>query len=346
MAVDSLLQWSRDSEWIAITFIGGEPLLEYGLLRDLVVHAKTQTEKAGKRVSFDMTTNGTLLEEEHCRFFSDQGVRYILSLDGGPEDNGRNRTMPNGQSQYAILADKMRMLKQYQYWQGSRVTVMPETAARLCQNVRHLHEELAINQFVIGFATGVKWPDRAIADFAKGLMETFEYYLEERTTNPRRRLRIGLLEVGQIEEAYNAGVSARWGCGAGSGRIAVAPDGTLHGCAKMAFAHRDAGRLLPLGTVESGLDQIANRMRLLNRTSDCRPKCRGCPIARRCNGGCYAANITDTNNMYTPSDSYCKLVYAQIQAVDYARRRLRELGFEDLCWAHDVRTAATRESHA
>lgn len=339
VADDAILQWvewSRDSEWVGLTFIGGEPMMNYPLIRHIVAFAQEIMSKAGKQITFDMITNGTLLDETHCQFFSKEGLQYCLSLDGGPEINDHFRKMPGGKSQYGIVSEKMRMLKSYQHWQGSRITVTPETAASVCNSIRDLHEKLAINQFVIGFATGMRWENEQIAAYSQSLMEVFEYYLENRTTSKNRRLRIGILEVGQIEEAYQNGMYCNWGCGAGSGRIAVAPDGTLHGCARLAYARKQKHELVNLGAMSKGMD-FQNRSRLLDHTGANRTKCIDCSLQRRCNGGCYAANLAETGNIYIPSDSYCKFVFAQIHAADYARRRLKELNVDNLYWENDVR---------
>ena len=247
-------------------------------------------------------------------------------------DNDACRRMRNGRSQYEILCEKMPLLKSYQPWQGVRLTVLPETSKRLAENIRNLHQELKINQFVIGFATGIEWAEEQIADYCFSLKEVFEFLLQERVNNENPRLRIGLLEVGLIDEAYSVNISTGWGCGAGSGRVAVAPDGALYGCTKLAFAAKDKTEKYYLGNVFDGFTGIQNRLTLLNHTEVVRPKCKDCFLAKRCNGGCYAANLTDTDCIFHPSDTYCKLIYAQITAADYASKRLKALGLKNVSW--------------
>jgi len=160
-AVDFFVEQSRNSDWIELTFIGGEPLLEYDLIKSTIRYAQDHSirKEKNKRIGFTITTNGTLLEEEHVQFFHDNKCRYLLSLDGASDTNDAYRKMRNGQSQYEIIRQKMPMLKSYQPWQGARVTVLPQTARQLAKNIETLHRELKINQFVIGFATGTHWTD-------------------------------------------------------------------------------------------------------------------------------------------------------------------------------------------
>ncbi len=340
-AIDFLIDASRDSDWVGIGLMGGEPMLRFDLVREVVEYARRQASAAAKTVSFQMTTNGMLLKEEHLRFFKRAGLQYCLSLDGAQEDHDRYRKTRSGKGSFETVVRKMRLLKRYQHWQGARMTVMPDTAARLRENVKRLHEELAINQFIIGIATHVRWADGRIADYCRGLKEAFEYYLHQRLLRRSQRLRIGLYELGQFDQAYDdayvAAGGCGWGCGAGSGRIAVQTDGTFHGCSKLAWGPAGSRAApLPLGSVRSGLSRPENREKLLTHTADVRPRCGACEMAPFCGGGCYAVSFTDTGNIHVPADYYCKLMFAQKAACDYARKRLKELGVPNLLWGSEL----------
>ena len=337
-AVDFLVEASRTSAWVGITFMGGEPMLQFDLIREVIHYAQKAAKKKDKTVSFDMQTNGVLLREEHASFFRDVDLRYCLSLDGAQLTNDRYRKTLGGSGTFQIVAAKLPMLKRYQHWQGARMTIMPSDAAMLGDNIRRLHEDLAINQFVIGFATHVDWQDEQIADYAAGLKETFDYFVEQRVEEKSRRLRISLFELGQLEESYATESEEAWGCGAGSGRLAVGADGVIHGCSKLAWGVEGGSKEapLPLGSVETGMSQPNNRLKLLNHTSDPRTKCHSCEIKAYCQGGCHAANIADTGNMYVPADYFCKLMFAQKHAADYARQRIKELGLPNLFWKTDI----------
>jgi uncharacterized protein len=211
---------------------------------------------------------------------------------------------------------------------------MPKSAAILADNIRGLHEDLRINQFIIGFATHVDWTDSKIAEYAAGLMNSFDYFAECRVKHRSRRLRIELFELGELDKAFAIIGETIWGCGAGSGRLAIGADGTFHGCSKLAWNVKggSANAPLPLGSIGSGMSQPENRLKLLDDTDKPRIKCKCCEIKAHCQGGCYAANLSDTGNMYVPADYFCKLMFAQKEACDYARKRISELGLRDLFW--------------
>lgn len=332
-AIDFLIEASRDSEKVHVSFFGGEPMLKFDLIKELVEYARERAGLAGKRAIFQMTTNGTLINEDHCRFFREVNLRYLLSIDGADKDNDLHRLTVGGKGSFALLRERIPVMKRYQHWLGTKMTVTPETAPRVRHNVETLHG-LGINQFSISFATGIDWPDEAIADYGRSLEEVFEFYLEEIAFKGSRRLRIGLFELGEPTQAYAPGKRANWGCGAGSGRLAVSARGTYFGCSKLATVNGFDKGVLPLGSVGAGLDRYQNRLMLLDRSDDVRIKCDGCELFDVCQGGCHAANFKDTGNIYVPGDSHCKLMFAQKAACDYARTRISELGLgNSLRWA-------------
>lgn len=101
-AIDFLVTHSIDSEAINIGFYGGEPLLEYGLIRKCVEYA--QMKAMGKEISFIMTTNGTLLTLDKIAFFTGYDFSIIISLDGPKHVHDRHRRFAaNGSGTFDVI---------------------------------------------------------------------------------------------------------------------------------------------------------------------------------------------------------------------------------------------------
>ena len=114
-------------------------------------------------------------------------------------------------------------------------------------------------------------------------MDAFDYFFDQRVENKSRSLRIGLFELGAISDAYDEQAESAWGCGAGSGRLAVTPDGVLHGCSKLAWG-LEGGSVsapLPLGDHMTGFSRPDNREKLLAHTEGPRSKCHSCELKSR-----------------------------------------------------------------
>jgi uncharacterized protein len=88
-SIDFLMNNSRDVERVSVTFYGGEPLLEFELIKKCIHYAQEISE--GKTVLFNFTTNGTLFTKEIIEFFEQHDTTIAISLDGPKEINDRNR---------------------------------------------------------------------------------------------------------------------------------------------------------------------------------------------------------------------------------------------------------------
>ena len=93
-----------------IDFFGGEPLLNFPLLRELVPFAKSLSARLGVQVGFGIVTNGTLLTDEMKQFLIDEKFQIKISLDGGHKTQDRIRKFHNGSGTYDVVAKNVKKL--------------------------------------------------------------------------------------------------------------------------------------------------------------------------------------------------------------------------------------------
>lgn len=108
-AIDFLYKRSVDSPRVNIGFYGGEPLLEFSLISDLVAYSKQAF--SGKNLSFSMTTNGSLLNNNILKFLSENNFNLMISLDGPEEINDLNRVFKNGKGTFNHVLKKLSKIK-------------------------------------------------------------------------------------------------------------------------------------------------------------------------------------------------------------------------------------------
>lgn len=109
-AIDYLIKHSNDCAEIKLGFYGGEPLLEFNLIKKCVEYI--EKEGFGKEISYYITTNGTLLDEEIMDFFYEKSFNITISLDGPEEVHNLSRHFQDsGKGSYAIIIDNMSKLK-------------------------------------------------------------------------------------------------------------------------------------------------------------------------------------------------------------------------------------------
>lgn len=109
-AVNFLWAHSVDSKSVNVGFYGGEPLLEFPLLRRVVEYCEQRF--LGKKLTFSITTNGTLLSDEMVRYFEAHDVSLMISLDGPKEINDQNRVFADGRGTYDTVMERIARLRE------------------------------------------------------------------------------------------------------------------------------------------------------------------------------------------------------------------------------------------
>lgn len=296
----SVRQFLPDDTWIS--FYGGEPLLEYDLIRECVRYAKSLGP-----CRFTMTTNGALLSRSRVDFFIDNGFKIAVSLDGPREEHDRNRVFASGGGTFTTVMEKLAYLRDHysEYLRDQMsflVTLDPRT------------DLAAVAAFFDGEfpGTAVRWnPVRSDnTTYFEQFSET-EVEVEAKRRQETRR---------QYEEMLGAcPVPVRWSayhhlhrsfettyldrircqrtmCPIGS-RMTVHPDGTLHMCERISPS-------FPIGDVSVGLDYPRIRALATQFKEDVveRNGCDSC-VARWFCGVCYA--LCDGGGRFCRSQGSC-----------------------------------------
>jgi uncharacterized protein len=246
-AIDFLIQTSRHIKELTILLFGGEPMMRFDLIQRILPYANKKAAEAGKTISWDMTTNGTLIDEDRAKWMAEHKIKYLLSLDGAKEDHDRYRHFPDGTSSYDLIMSRLPMMKSYQPWMGTKMSVTPESTLRLRDNLYDLWQH-GINQFIIGYAHGMDWNDEALLNYERGMLDVCELYLEMKYNE--QYFRITTFE----EETICDIKEVPFGCGAGRGRFCVDPWGVLFTDVQNCVQSWDpVGAFCPSGTCFRGL---------------------------------------------------------------------------------------------
>ncbi len=305
-AIDFLLIYAKDHPFVNVTFFGGEPLLELELMREVAEYVTEQAKAKGKEVHFACTINGTLVSEEALAFARQFGFLYLLSLDGAKEAHDKHRKFVSGKGSFETIAAKLPLLKQKQGWLGARVTVTPETIFSLANGVKELFA-MGINQFLIGLVHEADWDKESLREIERQYELLLQFYLWAKERKLPLRMTMfekGLEEVRKERKRY-------WGCGAGTGRVAVAPDGSIYPCSRFAGSQ---GKQYIIGHIEEGFYE-SRLPEAIRAGVWARPKCVKCPLADICSGGCPAVNLEATGSLYEPPKAYCADMAAWVKVV-------------------------------
>ena len=109
-AIDFLLEKSGDRENLELDFFGGEPLMNFNVVKQVVEYARSREKEYGKHFRFTITTNGLLLDDDKIDFINREMSNVVLSIDGRKETNDKFRVLPNGQGCYDMILPKYKKL--------------------------------------------------------------------------------------------------------------------------------------------------------------------------------------------------------------------------------------------
>src|SRR5204863_6177300 len=231
-SVDFLLKESEGRKAIHITFFGGETLMNFPLLKEVVAYATDQAASQGRFIDFSLTTNATLLTPAIIQFLSDNSIGVTVSMDGPPELHDKLRVFANGRGSYDIIEPRVKALIQGHRTRPitARVT-LTAGVTDVVRIYRHLKNELGFSE--IGFAPVTTSPDRLYAINEKGLdgvLDQFHVLADEYLEYALRGELHGFSNVSDtIAELYQ-GVNKSHPCGAALGLLGVGPSGDIAPC--------------------------------------------------------------------------------------------------------------------
>lgn len=300
--LDKELNKQDDFDLIEIDFFGGEPFLEFDLIKKIVDYV--DSKEWGHDYIFFAVTNGTLVHGEVQTWLKEHQDSFIcgLSYDGTPDMHDINRSVSSK------MIDMEFFLEMYPE-QPIKMTISQETLPDLYDGVTFLHEkgfEVSCN-----LAYNIDWSKPENEDILSvQLLKLIDYYLSHPECVPCSLLDMGIDTSDPKQQTYRY-------CGCGISVISYDVDGQDYPC--QMFMPLSAGRekagkaseiIFYQDTIPDGLTD---------------PKCRDCVIKSTC-PTCYGANYLAFGNIYIHEDNYCKLSKIVIKARSFFKGRQWELG--------------------
>ena len=282
-AVHALIDGAEPGERVNLAFLGGEPLINRSLVRRVVEDATCRAADRGVRVSFSITTNGTLLDDDDARFLAAHRFAVTVSIDGVGAVHDRLRPTRRGQGTYQTIISRVGPLLAHldAISLSARVTVTPANL-----NLVETLEGLAEVGFPsVGFSPMLASPTGThglgaddIPVLLAQMIEcgtAYESALLSGRSHPFANLQTALTEI-------HRGVHRPYPCGAGAGYLSVSATGQLSACHR--FVGDDRGAM---GDVVNGPDNEVRAVWLRDRHVDRQSPCSQCWARYLCGGGCH-----------------------------------------------------------
>ena len=302
-ALDWLVKMSGKRINLEVDFFGGEPLMNFKAVREIVAYGRELEKLHNKRFKFTTTTNGLLLTDEIIDFLNREMDNVVLSIDGRPEVHDRMRPTPKGSGSYAhILPNALRLAKsrnqQRYYIRGTFTAHNLDFASDVLHLADAGFEQLSVEPVVADPAC-----EYALA--AEDLPRIFEEYEALAKEYIKRRKDGRWFNFFHFMIDLEGGPCLRkrlTGCGAGNEYVAVTPEGDIYPCHQ--FVGREGFRM---GSVldDSFDTSIQERFAANNVLS--KEACRSCWARFFCSGGCAANAHLFHGDIGKPYDLECQM---------------------------------------
>ena len=302
-ALDFLVEHSGTRKNLEVDFFGGEPLMNFEVVKQLVAYARSIERQAGKNFRFTLTTNGVLLNDEVTEFANRECHNVVLSLDGRKEVHDRLRKTVNGQGSYDLIVPKFQDFVQKR---GNRGYYVRGTYTKynldFTNDIFHM-ADLGFTE--LSMEPVVSAPDDPYALSEADLPTLYKQYelLAEEMLRRRRAGKPFTFYHYMIDLSGGPCIYKRIsGCGSGTEYLAVTPWGDLYPC------HQFVGdEKYRLGDIWSGVTntEVQQEFKLCNAYA--RKEFRDCWAKLYCSGGCAANAYHATGSVTGVYELGCKL---------------------------------------
>ena len=308
-ALDFLVAHSGTRRNLEVDFFGGEPLMNWQVVKDLVMYARSIEKEAGKNFRFTLTTNGVLIDDDVIDFCNREMSNVVLSLDGRKEIHDRTRVDYAGNGSWEKIVPKFQKMvearggKNY-YMRGTFTHANPDFVKDIRCMLDLGFNELSMEPVVCApddpsalTQEDLKIVMQQYEELAELMLErqkegrpfTFYHYMLDLTGGPCIYKRIS-------------------GCGSGTEYMAVTPWGDLYPCHQ--FVGEDSYKL---GDIWNGVENTNLREEFRSCNAYARPECADCWAKLYCSGGCAANAFHASGTILGTYKPGCELFKKRIE---------------------------------
>ena len=308
-ALDFLIANSGNRRNLEVDFFGGDPLMNWQVVKDLVAYGREQEKLHDKKFRFTLTTNGVLLNDEVMEFCNREMGNVVLSIDGRKEVHDKMRPFRKGAGSYDLIVPKFQQFAESRHQDKYYVRgTFTHYNLDFSEDVLHL-ADLGFKQ--ISVEPVVAEPKEPYAIREEDLPKLFEEY---------DKLAVEMIRRHKSGEDFNffhfmidleggPCVAKRLsGCGSGTEYLAVTPWGDFYPC------HQFVGNeKFLLGNVDEGIlnTDIRDEFKCCNVYA--KEKCRKCFARFYCSGGCAANAYNFSGDICGAYDIGCELQKKRIE---------------------------------
>ena len=292
-ALDFLIENSGSRRNLEVDFFGGEPLMNFDVVKKLVAYARSVEKEKGKNFRFTLTTNGVLIDDEVIDFCNREMSNVVLSLDGRKEVHDRFRKDYAGNGSWKKIVPKFQKFVEKRggeryYIRGTFTHKNPDFTEDIKEMLSLGFTELSMEPVVCDKNDENALTEEDLPIIKREYEKLAELMLERKKQGKPFTFYHYILDLKEGPCVYKR-IS---GCGSGTEYMAVTPWGDLYPC------HQFVGEeKFKLGDIYNGVTNTAVQQEFFNCNAYSRKECRNCWARLYCSGGCAANSYHSTGKV-------------------------------------------------
>lgn len=301
-AIDYLLENSGDRPNLEVDFFGGEPLMNFGVVKQTVEYARSREAEYNKKFRFTITTNGLLLDDEKIEYINKEMHNVVLSIDGRKQVNDYFRVLPNGQGCYDMIVPKYKKLvegrgdKEY-YVRGT----FTNNNLDFSNDVFALYEA-GFDQISVEPVVGDSDEYALTEKDLPAVFKEYEVLAKRIIDNEKQGKKFNFFHFMLDLDQGPCAIKRLRGCGCGNDYVAITPDGDIFPCHQ--FVGIDEYKM---GNIDEGTFNNEMKADFAKAHVYSKPDCRKCWAKFYCSGGCNANNYQYMGDIRAAHKLSCQL---------------------------------------
>ena len=327
-AMDFLIENSGTRRNLEVDFFGGEPLMNFPVVKRLVEYGRSIEKEKNKHFKFTMTTNCVLMNDEIMDFLNKEMSNVVISIDGRREVHDRMRPTINGKGSYDIIMNKAQEFvrrrnacdKEY-YVRGTFTGFNKDFGNDVLHLADQGFDQISVEPVVTDPKCEYALREEDLPEIREEYERLAQIYMDRRANGKWFNFFHFMVDL----EGGPCLRKRLTGCGAGNEYVAVTPDGDIYPCHQ--FVGRDGYRM---GSVLDGTFDRDIQAKFAHNTVLNKEKCRDCWARFFCSGGCAANAEAFHGDISQPYDMECQMERKRLECAMaiYAKERAARMAKE------------------
>ena len=302
-AIDFLLEKSLDRKNLELDFFGGEPLMNFDVVKQIVEYARSREAEYGKKFRFTITTNGVLLDDDKIDFINREMSNVVLSIDGRKEVNDYMRKRVDGSGCYDKIMPAFKKLvekrgdKEY-YVRGTFTKNNLDFSNDVFDLYNNGFDQISVEPVVCEASADYAITEKELPAIFKEYERLAERILENEKKGKKFNFFHFMLDLDQGPCA----IKRLRGCGCGNDYVAITPDGDIYPCHQFVGIEEFKMGNIDEGTFDTNMKSYFSKTHVYTK-----PECKKCWAKFYCSGGCNANNYQYSGDVHNAHKLSCQL---------------------------------------